>query len=301
MISSLSRLWFRLFYCGFFCCISATTSAQSGISVIDDAQRVVSLVTPATRIVSLSPHTTELVFAAGAGHLLIGVSEYSDFPEAAKKIPSIGSVFALDLERLIALKPDIVIIWGTGNAKSLAKKLRENHLTVFESEPHNYEMIATSIERIALLSGTESTGKIAAVNFRQRLEQLKRTYQIPANQTPIRVFYQIAKKPLMTINQHHVISTAISLCGGKNVFDNLKELSATITTEALLIANPDVIITGGKDSERVIAEWSPFTNLAAVKKHNLYAINGDLMYRASPRILEGTEALCKYLANARKS
>ncbi|MBR7798743.1 cobalamin-binding protein [Undibacterium sp. FT137W] len=271
------------------------------IRVIDDGQRSVVLPQPAKRIISLAPHVTEMVFAAGAGDYLVGVSEYSDFPEQAKKITSVGNIFALDLERLLSLKPDLVIIWGTGNAKHLAKKLRENKITVFESEPHNFEDIATSFERIATLSGTTQTGNAAAQQFRQRLEKLRTTYQLASGEKPVSVFHQMVKSPLMTINKEHFISKMIQLCGGENVFKDLKEISSTITMEALLASNPELIFSSGKDQTKILKDWENYPTLQAVKKQNLYAIPGDWLHRAGPRILDATEMLCKDIQQARKT
>jgi iron complex transport system substrate-binding protein len=283
-----------------FALLFSSSFVYADVVVTDDGQRTVSLKKPAQRIISLAPHVTELVFAVGAGRFLVGVSEYSDYPEAAKKIASIGNVFALDLERVLALKPDLVIIWGTGNAKFLAQKLRNNHIPVFESEPHNYEEIASSMERIAILSGTKIEGRQAATQFRQRLQQLSSYYRLKENQTPISVFHQLNKSPLMTINQEHFISKAISLCGGRNVFSELKDLSSTITTEAVLFANPEVILTSDNDNNKIANDWNSFSNLTAVKKQNLFAIKGDWIHRFGPRVLDGTEQLCKYLSEARK-
>lgn len=272
--------------------------AHAEITVKDDARRAITLSQPAQRIVSLAPHVTELLFAAGAEHHIIAVSDYSDYPEAAKKIPSIGSIFALDLERLMALKPDLVVIWGTGNARILTDKLRNNHITVFESEPRDFETVATSIERLAILAGTENAGRASAQKFRQRLANLRKTYQQSASGKTVSVFYQMVRKPLMTLNDNHMVSDAIRLCGGRNAFGQLKELSATITTEAVLAANPEVMFTTD-ESVDALADWKQFPILTAVKKNNFYAINGDWLNRAGPRILDGTEALCKHLAAAR--
>lgn len=281
-------------------CLSPILEAHASIRVVDDGRRAVILEKPARRIISLAPHVTELVFAAGAGDLLVGVSEYSDFPEEAKRITSVGNVFALDLERLLALKPDLVIIWGTGNAKLLAKKLRDNKITVFESEPHNYEDIATSIEKIARLSGTENIGTITAQQFRLRLKNLINNYRLQENEKPVSVFHQMVKSPLMTINHEHFISKMIELCGGKNVFAELKDISSTITTEALLIANPEFIFNSGKNNQTLVKDWANFPNLSAVKKQNLYSIPGDWLHRAGPRVLDATELLCKNIREARK-
>ncbi|MBI3728446.1 MAG: cobalamin-binding protein [Burkholderiales bacterium] len=281
----------------FAACLASSTAFAS-ITVLDDAQRQVTVAKPAQRIVSLAPHITEMLFEAGAEKNIIAVTDYSDYPEAAKKLPSIGNIFALDLERLLALKPDLVIVWGTGNAKILANKLRSNHITVFESEPHNFEMVATSIERLATLAGTDSTGKANAQKFRQRLDNLRKTYQLPASATPVSVFYQMIRRPLMTINDTHMVSDSIRLCGGRNVFGQLKELSSTITNEAVLAANPDVILTSGENVDSLV-DWKQFPILTSVKKNNFYAVKGDWLNRAGPRILDGTEALCKHLAAAK--
>ncbi len=277
---------------GYLTCLPA----QAQISVKDDAQRKVSIEKPATRIISLAPHVTELVFAAGAGQYLVGVSEYSDYPEQAKHIQSIGNIFALDLERLLALKPDLVIIWGTGNAKQLANKLRDNK----ESEPRNYEDIANSIEKIAQLSKTEKIGFENAKQFRVRLEHLRNTYQLKNNEKPITVFHQMVKSPLMTTNREHFISKMIELCGGKNVFADLKEISASISLEALLAANPEFIFSSGQDNSKLLQDWKSFPNLTAVKKQNLFSIPGDWLHRSGPRVLDATELLCKNISEAKK-
>lgn len=273
--------------------------AVASVTAIDDTQRQVSLSKPAQRIISLAPHTTELLFEAGAGHLLVGVSEYSDYPEQAKKIPSVGNIFALDLERVLALKPDLVLVWGTGNAKLLANKLRANHVKVFESEPHDFETVASSLERLGVLAGTETTAKAAAVRFRKRLASLRSSYAIKDTKEVQSVFYQVWSKPLMTINDKHFVSSAISLCGGKNIFGNLKEISPTVNIEAVLAANPQVIITTSGEAQDTLTQWLPLSSMTAVRKGNLFTLPGDWMNRAGPRILDGTEALCKHLAGAR--
>ncbi len=273
--------------------------AQAEVSVQDDAGRVVRLDKPAQRIISLAPHVTELLFAAGAGTKLAAVTDYSDYPEAAKKIPSIGNIFALDLERLLAIKPDLIVIWGTGNARVLAEKLRGHHLSVYESEPRDYEMIASSIEKLGKLAGTEKEAQQFSSDFRQRLQKLKKNYQLAANTPPVTVFYQMIQRPLMTPNDQHMISAAIRLCGGKNVFGHLKEFSATISQEAVLAANPDMMLTSGENTES-LDSWKQFAALNAVRKNQFYAIKGDWLNRSGPRMLDATEALCQHISSARK-
>lgn len=283
--------------------LAALLLCQAGtatVTTIDDAQRSVTLNKPAQRIISLAPHTTELLFEAGAGHLLVGVSEYSDYPEQAKKIPSVGNIFALDLERMLALKPDLVLVWGTGNAKQLASKLRDHHIKVFESEPHDFETVASSLERLGILAGTEASGKAAATRFRKRLETLRNSYRVKDAREVLSVFYQVWSKPLMTVNDQQFVSAAMTLCGGKNIFGDLKEISPTVNAEAVLAANPQVIITTTGETQDTLAQWLPFSGMTAVRKGNLFTLPGDWMNRAGPRILDGTEALCKHLSSARR-
>ena len=285
---------------GFACLnLAAAPLALADIRVQDDAGRTVRLEQPAQRIVSLAPHVTELLFAAGAGNKLAAVTDYSDYPEAAKKIPSIGNIFALDLERLLAIKPDLIVIWGTGNARVLAEKLRGHHLVVYESEPRNYEMIASSIEKLGKLAGSEKEAQQFSSEFRQRLQKLRQTYQLAPNTPAVGVFYQMIQRPLMTPNDQHMISAAIRLCGGKNVFGHLKDFSATISQEAVLAANPDMLLTSGENTES-LASWKQFSMLNAVRKQQMYAIKGDWLNRSGPRILDATEALCQHISTARK-
>ncbi|MES2105765.1 MAG: cobalamin-binding protein [Pseudomonadota bacterium] len=292
------RRMLRCFVAGIASCLAS--GALANVAVTDDAQRTVSLDKPARRIISLAPHITELLFAAGAGPQIIGVSEYSDYPEQAKKITSVGNVFALDYERLLALQPDLVIVWGTGNGAAIAGKLRDLHLNVYQSDPHDYEGIATSMERLAVLTGTSATGKTAASAFRLRLDTLRKNYRQAAGVKPVTVFYQIWRSPLMSLNDAHMVSAAIRLCGGENIFGKLREISPTVNVEAVLKANPEVIMTTDGEKQEALADWLRFSKLAAVEKSNLYIVKGDWINRSGPRILDGTEAVCKFLDSARK-
>lgn len=260
-------------------------------TVIDDAGYSVRLTQPARRIISLAPHATELLFAAGAGERLVGVSDYSNYPPAAKKIPSVGGAAALDIERIAALKPDLIVVWHNGNSASQIARLRSLNIALFESEPRDYAMIATSLERLAALAGTEPIGDAAARDFRTRLQTLTSIYR---QRTPITVFYQIWGAPLMTLNGGHIVSAAIRLCSGVNVFEKLPQLAPVISTEAVLQADPQVIISGGSDAA-ALSQWRRFTTLRAVRQHGLVNLDADSLTRPSPRILDGTEQLCRAL------
>lgn len=268
----------------------------AAVSVVDDGKRTVTLAEPARRIVSLAPHATELIYAAGAGAYLVGVSEYSNYPPEASRLPSVGGVSALDLERVITLKPDLVVVWGSGNSATQIARLRALGIPVFESEPRDFATIASSIERLAQLAGTDAVGRAAADGFRARLEKIRTTYQ---QRPPVSVFYQIWRSPLMTLNDAHMVSTAIRLCGGENLFGKLPQLAPTVSMEAVLKANPEAIIASSGAKDDAFSGWRRFPALTAVARGNLFMVDADVMNRASPRVLDGAEALCQHLESAR--
>ncbi len=279
-----------------FCATGAVAQAAP-VAVTDDAGHLVTLAGPARRIVSLAPHVTELLFAAGAGARLVGVSDYSDFPAAAKAIGSVGGAAALDIERIVQLKPDLVVAWGSGNSASQLARLRGLGMAVFDSEPRTFAAIASSLERLATLAGSETIGHAAADNFRSRLQTLANTYQ---QRAPVRVFYQIWREPLMTLNGKSMVTAAIRLCGGSNIFAQLPQLAPVVGTEAVLEANPEVILTGGDDEALALAGWRRFASMLAVQRNNLFVINADWLARSGPRLLDGTELLCRQLDSARR-
>ena len=269
--------------------------AQAAPTVIDDEGNTVTLAAPARRIVSLAPHATELLYAAGAGAALVGVSQYSDYPPAARKLASVGGASALDLEKIVTLKPDLVVAWRSGSSAAQIAKLRALAIPVFESEPRDFAGVASSLERLARLAGTEAAGNAAAATFRARLAGLDSTYR---NRPPVRVFYQVWRKPLMTLNDAHLVSAALRLCGGQNVFGALPQLTPTVSREAVLAQNPEVILSAGGAPDE-LADWMRFPQLSAVARHNLFALDADLLTRPGPRIVDGAEQICRQLELAR--
>ncbi len=270
------------------------SSALAAITVTDDGGHVLSLPRPAERIVSLSPHATELMFAAGAGNRLVGVSEFSDYPPQASKLTSIGSSMQLDIERIIALKPDLIIAWQSGNNARQVDRLRKLGYRVFDSEPRRLDDIARTLEIFGSLTGSPQ-GMAAARDFRERQQTLRKRY---ASKSPVRVFYQIWPAPLMTLNDHHIVSDALRLCGAVNVFGNLPQLAPSISRESVVAAKPEVIFASDERNESW-DRWRALPQLPAVRLGNLYRIDGAVMNRAGPRMLEATEILCRHIDEAR--
>lgn len=283
----------RFLHCLLLCCtLAAPLGASAAIIVTDDARHSVTLPSPARRIVSLAPHTTEMLFAAGAGAYVVGVTEFSDYPPEAKRIPSVGNGQSLDLERILQLKPDLIVGWNNGYAGTQLGKLESLGIPVFKSEPYDFPTIASSIERLAQLAGTDAVGKAAADKFRARLQHLQASYQ---QRRKLTVFYQIWRAPLMTLNGKHMVSGALHLCGAENVFAGLPQLAPTVNIEAVMQADPEVLIGASSVEDDSLEMWRRFPQMKAVKNGNLLKVNVNQLNRSGPRILDGVEALCRQL------
>lgn len=273
--------------------------AHAAISVTDDAGNVITLASPAKRIISLSPHVTEMIFAAGAGEQIIGTVKYSDYPAAAKAIPRVGDNRQLDIERIIAMKPDLLVVWMHGAFERQLEPLRKSGIPYFFSEPHKLEQIPETLLKLGSLFGTEKQARAAAGAFSQQLLQLSARYQ---KQSTVRTFYQVWGKPIFTLNDKNIVSDVIRVCGGKNIFGHLSAAAPTLSTEAVIQENPELILSGDSENQGVsgIEQWKTFGTMLAVKNRNLVAIDGDQLNRAGPRIIDGAKAVCEAMDSARK-
>jgi len=278
--------------------VAACRMAGAEVLVKDDTGATVSLAQPARRIVTLAPHLVETLFAAGAGEKLVGTVQFSNYPEEAKKIARIGSYESVDLETVVALKPDLIIAWLSGNSPANIEKLRGLGFPVYVSQVDRIEDVASEIERFGVLAGTSAVGNAAAGRFRQRFAALQERY---SKRPPVRTFYQIWKQPLMTVGGKQIISSVIRLCGGENVFEKLEMLAPTVTVEAVIAANPEAIVASGMDESRPewLDDWKRWTSISAVARDNLFFVHPDLIQRHTPRLLDGAERLCQQLETAR--
>lgn len=278
------------------CCLAHL--AHADIVLKDDTGVEVRLAQPAKRIIALAPHIAETIMAAGAGERLVGAVQYSDFPLALKKVPRVGSYVRLDMEAILALKPDLVIGWQAGNAPANLEKLRQLGLKVFITQPNRIDDIARDMERYGQLMDV-AEGARAAAEFRARLAALRTRYE---QQPKLRVFYQVWKAPLMTVGGKQIISDVIRLCGGENVFQRLEQSEPRLTEEAVLVENPEVIVASGMGESRPdwLDDWRKWPQLKAVGADNLYFIPPDIIQRPTPRLLDGAERLCQQLETARK-
>lgn len=269
------------------------------VAVKDDAGHVVTLAQPAQRVVSLAPHATELLFAAGGGERVVGVVSHSDFPAQAKRIPSVGDSRQIDVERLLALKPDLLVVWLHGSSARQLEQLQQLGIPLFYSEPHALADIPDAVSRLGQLLGTEAIATKRATELRQTLTTLAARYK---GRPTVRMFYQVWSKPLYTLNGRHIVSDAIRLCGGENIFDRLATTAPIVNVEAVLQENPEAIVTGSnqQQTETGLSMWNNYPTLLAVKNKNLFSVDADLINRAGPRLIDGAAALCEKLDLARQ-
>ena len=287
------------------CSLTAVSAFFAGavmaapVSVKDDLGNTVNLPAPASRIVTLAPSVVEVTYAAGAGDRIVATVEYSDYPASALKIPRVGGHSKINLEAVVAAKPDLVIAWESGNSPTAIDKLRQLGIPVFMSQPHKMTDIPGEIERIGVLAGTSPVAKKAADDFRKRYQALANKYR---GRSPVTVFYQVWQNPLITIGGQQIMSDAITLCRGTNIFGDLKPLAPRVSFEAVIAANPEAIVTSGMADQNpeMLDAWKKWPNLTATQRNNLFFVQSDLMNRSGPRILDGTKILCEALQTARE-
>jgi iron complex transport system substrate-binding protein len=248
-------------------------------------------------VISLAPHLTELAFAAGGGAAVVGVMRYSDYPEAATRLPVVGDAFALNFEAIAKLKPDLVLVWGSGLNDRQKTQLRALGLPVFESEIRDVEGIARTLRTLGTLMGTSPAAELVAREVERQWTALRAMY---AQRRPVRVFFQLWREPLMTVNREHVISRAIEACGGRNVFAQLSALTPTVSWEAAVQSNPQLLVTAGSKVEPAdFGRWREFKQVEAVKRQRLAVVDGNLLGRMGPRFVQGAAQMCEAIDASR--
>jgi iron complex transport system substrate-binding protein len=272
-------------------------SGHAAITVRDDDGKPVTLQKPAQRVIAMAPHVTELLFAAGGGDKIVGAVNYSDYPEAAKKIPNIGDNRQVDMERVAAMKPDLIVIWMHGSSERQIETLRQLGIPLFHSEPKKLAEIPDSLERLGQLLGTEAVANKAAAELRDQLASLTAQY---SKRPPVRVFYQVWDKPLYTLSGSHIISDAMRVCGGENVFASMKVTAPVVDVEGVLREDPEAVFATAEKNYGGVNLWRPYKSMLAVRNDNLFTVDGRLLNRAGPRMIRGTAVLCEKLELARQ-
>jgi iron complex transport system substrate-binding protein len=239
----------------------------------------------------------ELAYAAGAGSHLAAAVRYSDYPPEASRLPQVGDASRIDVERVLALAPDLVLAWRSGNPAGDVERLESLGLRVFVTEAKRLSDIARLVRTLGELAGTTREAAIAAAAFERDLSELRRRY---GARRLVPVFYEIWNRPLLTVNGDHVISDVIALCGGRNVFHDAPVLTPAVSLEAVLAARPRVVL-GGSSAVRpdaFAASWAALP-LSGLRELPVRYVPPDLIQRQTPRIAQGATVVCEQLDGIR--
>ena len=276
----------------------AVHAAAADVRITDDRGREIVLERPAARIVTLSPHLAEIAFAAGAGAKVVGVSAYTDFPPAAARLPLVSDHGKVNFEELARLKPDLALMWVSGNRAPDFDRLEARGVRVFATEARRPEDIVRILRLVGTLAGTEPVADAAAQDLEARFASLRERYR---GRPQVRVFYEIWPEPLMTVNGRHLISYLVEMCGGRNVFADAAPFTPTISREQVLAADPDAIVVAAPAARAAdrIAFWRGWQRLRAGREGRVYRVDPAAAHRMSPRIIDGGVELCETLERAR--
>ncbi|WP_415355335.1 cobalamin-binding protein [Halioglobus sp. Uisw_031] len=286
------KLWLALLF------LYVIAVPAQAITVQDFSGREVTLDQPAKRIVALAPHIVENLYSAGAGDKLVGVVSYSDFPDEAKNVPEVGTYNAFSLEQVLALNPDLVVMWGSGNGMQTLSTFEALGIPVYVSELRQLSDVPKSIRNLSQLAGTPAIGEAEASRIETELNALHRRY---GEKRSLSVLYQIWNDPLQTVNGEHLISEIIALCGGHNVFGDASSLAPRVSIESVLLRDPDAIVASGMGEARPewLDQWRAYPSLTAVADEALFFVNPDHLQRPSARIVLGARSLCQQLDQIR--
>ena len=280
-------------------CLAIPGPAPRARGVEDDLGRSVEVREAPLRIVSLTPGATEMLFAAGAGRELIATVEYSDEPPAARRVPRIGDVAAIDMERLVALHPDVVVAWPAGGNPAQRERIGTLHIPVYDQQLLKLADIPRSVERLGALAGTDEVARRAARDIESRLAALRSMYAADGAARPT-VLMQVWNRPIYTVGGRHLMSDALEVCGARNAFADLPEAGPVVDIEAVIARDPDIIVAAAPPGESAawLVDWKRFPTLKAVREGRLVAFEDQALSRLGPSVIDATEALCRAIARA---
>ena len=252
----------------------------------------------AERVVAFAPHLSEIMFAIGAGDRLVGVSSWSDYPREVLDLPEVGDAFTVDQEQLSLLQPDLVLVWESGMPAHTVEELRSRGYRIEVIRTRSLADVSAAMITLGELTGRRAGAREAAEQYTSGLEQLSEQYQ---DAPPISVFFQVSNRPLYTINREHFISEIINLCGGRNVFDDLDDMAPSVSVEAVLDRDPEVMLAGANLGDDAFAEWVRWPGLAANRYGNQFLLSDETIGRPIPRLVVAGQAVCIALDQARRN
>lgn len=269
------------------------------ISVRDDLGRTITLPRVPQKIISIAPGATEMLFAAGAGSRVIATVEYSDEPEAAKRVPRIGDSGAIDVERVVALRPDVVVVWEGGSNAGQVAQLERLKIPLYRHRVERLADFSDSLRRLGALTGTQSQADKAAKDIEARLARLASAY---GGGEKLTVLLQVWNRPIYTVGGSHMMTDSLHLCGAKNVFEDLQQKGPAVDLEAVIARNPQVIVAVAPPgvSREWLDEWRRYPSLQAVRGDALVPFEDSRLSRLGPSALGGTEALCRLIDDVRQ-
>ncbi|WP_263146596.1 cobalamin-binding protein [Pseudomonas sp. RIT-PI-AD] len=245
------------------------------------------------RVVSLAPSLSEIMLDLQAGDLLVGVLDGGERPEALRELPSVGRYGHLEMERLLALKPDLILLWPSSVPAAQREQLARFGIPTYVAEPHDLAQLAGQFAEIGERIGRAARGRELAAQATERLADMARRYR---RDTPLRVFYQVWNRPLYTVGGRQIISDALRLCGARNLFEDLDLPAPQVSLEAVLAREPQVIVAG---SHAELDLWQDWPQLEAVRLGHLLTVPDKGLERPSWQMLEATHRLCEALAPIR--
>tara|TARA_B100000470_G_scaffold87259_1_gene67289 strand:- start:97 stop:945 length:849 start_codon:yes stop_codon:yes gene_type:complete len=269
------------------------------ISIIDDAGNTITLSGPVHRVISLAPALTEIIYHVGGGNRLVGTVEHSDYPAAARNIQRIGAHDRFDFETILALQPDLILAWASGNPANQLNRLEKLGLLVYRAEPGTLESLASTIQQIGKVVGNAHEGVARSQELLIKANGIKQEFSHRQNLT---VFYQVWHDPIITLNGNHIVSQMLRSCGATNLFSDLPDIAPVVSLESVIKRNPEVIVVGGtpEGAPKWLKNWEAWSHITAVARGHLYSVNADLLHRHSPRIILGLRKLCETLDQARQ-
>jgi len=277
--------------------VTLFAAAVAARTVSDDLGRAVQVPQAPLRIVSLAPGATEMLFAAGAGAQVIATVEYSDEPPAARRVRRIGDVAAVDMERLVALHPDVVVLWAGGGNPAQREKIAGLRIPIYQQQVARLADIPAAVRRLGALAETTGVAERAAAAMEARLAALTATYGARGGARPS-VLLQVWNRPIYTVGGKHLMSDALVLCGARNVFADLPEAGPVVDMESIIARDPDIIVAAAPTGEGAawVADWMQLTSLSAVRHKRVVAFEDQALSRLGPSVIGATENLCRTLA-----
>ncbi len=287
-----------VFFAATLCAAWALAAAQvaGAVQVTDDDGRLLQLPGPAMRIVSLAPGATAMLFAAGAGDRVIATPRYSDEPAAARLIPRIGDAQSFDIERILALQPDVVVAWTGGTPELALQRLERLHVRVYRHHVMRLDDLAASLRRLGHLAGTSAQAEPAAAALDARIQALRAHRAAMARGS---VLIQVWDRPVYTVGRAQLLSDVIEACGYRNAFGDLSAPGPAVSVESVLVRNPDVILALAPDAAMArgwLDGWRAFPSLRAVHAGRLLIDTDPRLSRLGPETVAAAEALCQRLS-----